>query len=173
MHEQLLAARNSLMGTTNILLIGLPDNWRLIEGHAQPEVDRWTEYQDRRWMSQGHGLYRLVEPHPAHHGLVRCEVELVVTAWPQGKGPGAPAQLAVTGRQTACGHEASVRSGTLKRGFWPRLTVPAMTAEWSCAQTARQIRLVLQAVPMKNGPSASSADLENLLAELVAAVQCH
>lgn len=103
MAAQLLAANNVLLGTTNLLITGLPDGWQLVEGYAHPEVDAWSEYGDVRWVSRGHGVYRLVEPHPGRPGLVRCEVELTVSAVPaaghggEGGGPLVSATRAASG----------------------------------------------------------------------------
>jgi hypothetical protein len=177
MAEQLLAARNPLIGTTNILLIGLPDGWRLLEGYGAPEIDLWTEYRERRWMSRGHAVYRLVEPHPGRPGLVRCEVELAVEATPlEGTAAGGRTAMAAVGVPVACkvgGHEGKCLYGTVRRGLFPRRTVPALVLEWTCPQTRRRIRIALNAVPRRAAATAEVADLERVVAALVAAVKCH
>jgi hypothetical protein len=180
MGEQLLAARNALIGTTNILLIRLPEGWRLIEGYGAPEIDRWTEYREARWMSQGHAVYRLIQPHPGDRGLVRCEVELSVLASPLGgPAPAAAARhgLAETLGSEVCmvgGHEGFCLHGTVRRGLLPRRTVPALVLEWSCTQTGRSLRVMLNGIPRREALSSARAeDLETLARGLTEMLRCH
>lgn len=157
MHEQLLAADNLVMGTTNILVIAVPEGWRIINGHAAPEVDGWSEYRERRWMSQGQAPYRLVEPHPDQPGMVRSEVELVISAKPT----------------HASDHSTRHTFGTVKRGFLPRRDVPALRLQVDCPQTGRRIQLDLQSSIRNGMPTAAREDLERLLKVLTEGLRCH
>lgn len=164
MAEQLLAAHNALMGTTNILVIGLPGGWRLLDGYAHPEVDTWSEFRDRRWMSRGQGTYRLAEPHPGQPGLVRSEVEFSIYTSPT-------MTVALGGEPLKiCGHTGVCFQGTVPKGLFPRYNVPAITVEWACPETQRLIRLVVNGLPkaMVERPA-----LRRLMDEVLAGVQCH
>jgi hypothetical protein len=163
MAEQLLAANNALLGTTNLLITGLPAGWRLLEGYAHPEVDEWTEYREVRWVSRGHGVYRLVEPDPGRPGMVRCEVEFSVSAVP------ATGHGGEGGGPVVCGHQSSVWPGTAKKGLLPPRNVPALTLEWVCSHTRRRLRVVLNLLPH----GGTVADLERLLVSLTDGMRCH
>ncbi|HYF94864.1 MAG TPA: hypothetical protein VD969_21840 [Symbiobacteriaceae bacterium] len=164
MGQQLLAARNALLGTTNLLVLAVPEGWRLLDGYAQPEVDSWSEYRDRRWMRHGQGVYRLVEPHPEQRGLVRCEVELSVSTTDV-------MTLAMGGEPVDIGEHGGVCfHGQVPKGWLGRRTVPAITVEWACPQTQRLVRLVvngLQQAPVER------TVLRRLMDGLLAGVQCH
>jgi hypothetical protein len=156
MKQQLLAANHFVMGTTNILMIALPDTWRLLDGYAAPEVDRWSECGERRWMSQGRAPYRLIEPHPEHPGLVRAEVELMITATPG-----------------AGGHEVRHAFTAARRGLLRRTEVPALHLEVGCPETGRRLRLEFSAAVRDGTPAADRADLERLLEALTTGMACH
>lgn len=156
--EQLLAAHHLIMGTTNILTVSLPEGWRLTDGHAAPEVDRWTEYRGCRWMSQGRAPYRLVEPHPGQPGLVRAEVELLVTAAPL---------------ERAAGHNAAVTHTTVKRGLLRQREVPSALLTLECPQTGRRLMLELVAGLRGGAPTAAAEDLDRLLNAMAAGLSCH
>lgn len=157
MREQLLAARNLVMGTTNILLLAVPDGWRVLEGPSQPEIDRWSERADQRWMSEGRATYRLVEVAPDAPDLARAEVELRLTATPGSSG------------------EHAVRHGhtTVRRGVLPRREVPAAQVEIDCPHTRRRLRLVLSPALRGGSPTARREDLERLVNVMLAGLRCH
>ncbi|HWI51037.1 MAG TPA: hypothetical protein VNT01_02700 [Symbiobacteriaceae bacterium] len=164
MGSQLLAAHNLLMGTANLLVLGLPEGWLLMEGYAHPEVDAWTEYQNRRWVSRGQGVYRLVEPHPGQPGLIRSEVELSVLA--------TPSQVLAEGGEPfeVAGHPGVIFQATVPKGLWPRRSLPALKVEWLCPHTGRLLRLLVNGVlPAPLGREA----LMRLLEAIAAGVQCH
>lgn len=178
MREQLLAARNFMMGTTNILLFTVPDTWSLADGYASPEVEEWTEYSQRRWMARGRAPYRLVEPHPEQPGLVRAEVELLVTAVPWRLGAPGPGRfrlvhVADSGWLEWSGHPVEYAFGTVKRGFFPSREVEALHLRFECQPTARRITLELTASYRGGSGAATRQDLEALLAALGEGVCCH
>ncbi|HYG60894.1 MAG TPA: hypothetical protein VD902_22680 [Symbiobacteriaceae bacterium] len=164
MGSQLLAANNMLIGTTNMLVTGLPEGWRLLEGYARPEVDEWTEYRDYRWVSRGQGVYLLVEPHPEQPGLVRAEVEFTVSA--------SPTLVPTPGGEPFAvgGHEGFRYQGSVPKGLLPRRIMPALKVEWICPHTRRLLRIMLNGMPPA---PLDSVALGRLLSQVAAGVQCH
>lgn len=176
MREQLLAANNFVMGTTNILIITLPDSWRMLEGHSAPEVDLWSEYRERRWMRKGQATYRLVQPHPEEPGLVRGEVELLVTAVPAERSAVRPARrvrFTRSGQIQIGGHEARYQFGTVRHGLIHAREVATLHLEFVCDRTARRLHLELSALGQAQEPAAAEAQLEELLVALAEGVRCH
>jgi len=175
LREQLLAANNLLIGTTNLLLIGVPDTWCVAQGHAGPEVERWTQYRDRRWMTLGQAPYRLVDPHPQTPSLVRAEVELLVVARPAEAAPsdGRLLHPGEAGEVELAGHQAHFTYGSVMRGFLRGREVPALQVAWTCPRTCRHILLEYSASFVDGGPTATLADLAVLLQAQVAGVRCH
>ncbi len=176
MREQLLAANNLLIGTTNILLVGVPDTWRVARGHSGPEVERWSEYRTRRWMTLGQGPYRLVDPHPEQPALVRAEVELFITARPGEDATVAKHRLTTTGESGVmdlAGHEAHYTYGTVKRGFLRSSEVPALHLAWTCAETSRHLTVEYSASFQNGNVMATTDDLSQLLQALTQAIRCH
>jgi len=157
MAEHVLSARHPLLGTANILLLAVPDGWRVLDGPSRPEVDRWTQRDDLRWMSEGRATYRLVEAAPGAPGLARAEVELRITA-----SPAAGEAHAVRPRHTA-----------VRRGLLPRREVPAAEVEIDCPFTGRRLQLLL--VPSLRGgrPTARPEDLEQLVRAMLEGLRCH
>ncbi|MEW8979851.1 MAG: hypothetical protein AB2385_15785 [Symbiobacterium sp.] len=158
MREQLLSARNLLLGTTNILLLAVPEGWRVLDGPAAPEVDRWSERENRRWMSQGQASYRLAWVAPSAPGLARAEVELRIVASPL------PAGVP---------HAVRRRYVTLRRGLLPRREVPAAVVEVDCPLTERRLRLELVPALRREGLAAGQDDLEQLVRALLEGLRCH
>ncbi|MGE5675172.1 MAG: hypothetical protein ACM3XM_15085 [Mycobacterium leprae] len=179
MREQLLAADNFVMGTTNILLIALPDGWRMLEGHAAPEVERWSTYRDRRWMLEGRAPYRLVRPHPDKPQLVAAEVELCITAKSaSGRYPrGNRLDYKETGQVAVGEHKGQYRLGTIRRGgllgLLPGMAVPALHLDLLCFETGRRIHLELNALRRGHEPTATESDLRALLRALQDSFRCH
>ncbi|BAD39664.1 hypothetical protein [Symbiobacterium thermophilum] len=157
MREQLLAARNLVMGTTNILLLAVPDGWRVLEGPSQPEIDRWSERADQRWMSEGRATYRLVAVAPEAPEFARAEVELRLTATPS-----APDV-----------HDVRHRFTTVRRGLLPRREVPAAEVEIDCPFTGRRLRLELSPAMRGNRPTARPEDLQRLVHTMLEGLRCH
>lgn len=175
MRQRLLAANNLVMGTANILLIAVPDTWRVADGYATPEVDRWSEFRERRWMMDGHAPYRLVEPHPEADGVVRAEVELLIQAVPL-KSPAVRPRLASVAevqQVELSGHQAEVTFGTVRRGLFPPRTVPALHIGMACPATGRRLTLDLNAALRGSSPAATEEDLAALLEALKAGLGCH
>lgn len=157
MREHLLSARHALLGTTNILILAVPDGWRVLDGPSQPEVDRWTQRGDLRWMSQGHAVYRLAWVAPDAPGFARAEVELRLTATPT---PGAT-------------HGVRHRFTTVRRRLLPRREVPAAEVEIDCPETGRRLRLELSPALRGSRPTASAEDLEQLVKVMLEGLRCH
>lgn len=157
MREQLLAARNLVMGTTNILLLAVPDGWRVLEGPSQPEIDRWSERVDQRWMSEGRATYRLVAVAPEAPEFARAEVELRLTASPGSSG------------------EHAVRHGytTVRRGLLRRREVPAAQVEIDCPPTRRRLQLTLVPALRDGTPAAGQEDLQQLVDVMLEGLRCH
>lgn len=157
MREHLLSARHPLLGTTNILILAVPDGWRVLDGPAQPEVDRWTEREDLRWMSQGHAYYRLAAVAPEAPHLARAEVEVRLTATPSAAGA----------------HGVRHRFTTVRRGLLPRREVPAAEVEVDCPPTARRLRLLLAPALRGGKPAAGPEDLQRLVDVMLEGLRCH
>lgn len=157
MREHLLSARHAVLGTTNILILAVPDGWRVLDGPSQPEVDRWTQRGDLRWMSQGHAFYRLAWVAPDAPDLARAEVEVRLTATPS-----APDV-----------HDVRHRFTTVRRGLLPRREVPAAEVEIDCPFTGRRLRLELSPAMRGNRPTARPEDLQRLVHTMLEGLRCH
>lgn len=177
MREQLLAANHFLMGTTNIVLLPLPSGWRIFDsGPTGPEVDQWTETAECRWMSEGYARYNLVRPHPEQPGLVRTEIELTIRARPAAAPPPPGPRFAAganTGTVMLNGHAAAYSVGTVRRGLVPRREVPALHLLLTCPETARHLQLEMTAGYREGLPSATQADLLEVLETLASGFRCH
>lgn len=186
MRAQLLAAENALIGPTNILLIGLPDAWRVARGYAEPELDQWREHAGSRWMSRGMAPYRLVEPHRERPHLVRAEVDFEIRARPvrarQRQPEGQPEQTPPLGRLVAtdevgtvslAGHEARFAFGRVRLGLFPRREVPALQVMFTCPESGRHLRLVWNASLRDGRVTAGREDLAALLRALSEGIRCH
>lgn len=67
-----VAAGNYVLGTSNFLILSLPQDWRLFTGLHPAEVDNSTQMLDVRWVTNGRASYLL------HSGVPGGKVELTV-----------------------------------------------------------------------------------------------
>ncbi|HEY7347628.1 MAG TPA: hypothetical protein VH599_04860 [Ktedonobacterales bacterium] len=72
MNQHLVAAGNYVLGTSNFLILNLPQGWRLFTGLHPAEVDNSTQVLDTRWVTNGRASYLL------HSGAPGGKVELAV-----------------------------------------------------------------------------------------------
>jgi hypothetical protein len=72
MNQHLVAAGNYVLGTSNFLILNLPQGWRLFTGLYPAEVDNSTQVMDTRWVTNGRASYLL------HSGAPGGKVELAV-----------------------------------------------------------------------------------------------
>jgi len=72
MNRHLVAAGNHLLGSTNFLILSLPEDWRLFTGLHPAEVDNSTQIRDTRWVTNGCASYLL------HSGQPGGKVELAL-----------------------------------------------------------------------------------------------
>ncbi|MFO7172545.1 MAG: hypothetical protein DIU70_006220 [Bacillota bacterium] len=93
MELHLLAARQFLLGTCNLMLLPLPPGWRLVDGPAPPEVDRWLRRDGVAWAVAGRGSYRVLVAGEAGQPGQALSLEVRVEGRPrEGKGgQGTPA----------------------------------------------------------------------------------
>ena len=57
-----LACKSFIMGTCNLLIVGLPAGWRLQRGPFPPEVDHWRDFGGVTWAQVGRGSYQAIGP---------------------------------------------------------------------------------------------------------------
>jgi len=57
-----LACKSFIMGTCNLLIVGLPGGWRVQAGPFPPEVDHWRDFGGVTWALVGRGSYRAYGP---------------------------------------------------------------------------------------------------------------
>ncbi|HEX6989571.1 MAG TPA: hypothetical protein VF282_08885 [Bacillota bacterium] len=62
MQPHVLACKSFIMGTCNLLIIGLPAGWRLGRGPFPPEVDHWRDFGGVTWAQVGRGSYEAIGP---------------------------------------------------------------------------------------------------------------
>jgi hypothetical protein len=72
MNQHLVAAGNYVLGTSNFLILNLPQGWRLFTGLHPAEVDNSTQVLNTRWVTNGRASYLL------HSGAPSGKVELAV-----------------------------------------------------------------------------------------------
>ncbi len=72
MNQHLVAAGNYVLGTSNFLILNLPEGWRLFTGLYPAEVDNSIQISDARWVTNGRASYLL------HSGEPGGKVELTV-----------------------------------------------------------------------------------------------
>lgn len=157
-----LACKSFIMGTCNLLIIGLPAGWRLGNGPFPPEVDRWRPVDGINWALSGRGSFR------ARRGAEGVEIRIHVEQ--EGSRAGAalsdPAgvlsQVGESGEYRLGDHAGRYALGRVDRGLGPwRSSQPALAVSLACPETARVIRLV------------AAADDEGMLREVLAATAAH
>ena|SRR5215469_2231327 len=72
MNQHLVAVGNYLLGSTNFLILNLPEGWRLSTGLHPAEVDNSTQIRDIRWVTNGRASYLM------HSGQPGGKVELAL-----------------------------------------------------------------------------------------------
>lgn len=72
MNRHLVAAGNYVLGSTNFLILSLPDGWQLFTGLHPAEVDNSTQIRDIRWVTNGRASYLL------HSGQPGGKIELAL-----------------------------------------------------------------------------------------------
>ncbi|MFS8570659.1 MAG: hypothetical protein FWJ62_06510 [Thermaerobacter sp.] len=60
MQPHVLACKSFIMGTCNLLIVGLPDGWRVQMGPFPPEVDHWQDFGGVTWAQVGRSSYQAV-----------------------------------------------------------------------------------------------------------------
>lgn len=144
---QLLAANSFLFGTTNLLVLNLPDGWTLRNGYQQPEVDARQLVGSVNWATMASANYHVRPPGAAK------PIELWVRIQPKPR----PASGDTT---MVSGHQGS---STLYRDA---KGAEHLLLRWSCPKSGRAIELEAQ------GPGQPEAPLADLLAALQRC-QCH
>ncbi|HET7640217.1 MAG TPA: hypothetical protein VFK47_15935, partial [Ktedonobacteraceae bacterium] len=72
MNQHVVAAGNHVLGSTNFLILSLPEGWRLFTGLHPAEVDNSTQIRNTRWVTNGRASYLL------HSGQPGGKVELAL-----------------------------------------------------------------------------------------------
>ncbi|BDG61075.1 hypothetical protein [Caldinitratiruptor microaerophilus] len=173
MRPHVLAARSVVFGTCNLVVLPVPEGWRLADGIAPPEVDTWRLRGDVSWATEGRGSYRLVGPERG--GVVEASLRFrpvreggaagAAGAEPAPAGataPGPMARVDLSGDVEVAGHTARWALGVVRRGF-PRRLVPALALSYVCNHTGRHVELLLE----------GEADLRPWLDTLAAGLRCH
>lgn len=163
--RHLLAVRSLILGTCNLLVIGLPPGWRVLDGSFPPEVDRWHLRGDVSWAVAGRGTWRLVAP---AGGGPRAVVDAALHLAPARAGVPDPAadlwRVAASGAAVMAGHPARWALGEVRRGILRRPR-SALAVALACPETGRTLRLLLE--------GAEPAYLRALLDPLAAGLACH
>lgn len=165
----LLAVRSLVFGTCNLLVIGVPEGWRVVDGPFPPEVDRWFVQNGVSWALAGRGNWRMAGP-AAGGDTRRAVVDLSLDLRPAGPDVLAedPAPSLVRAGSSGIwqldGHTARWARGEVRRGV-PRRSRPALAVTIGCPQTRRHLRLICEA--------AHAGDLETLLPALGSGIRCH
>ena len=144
-NRQVLAANNLLLGTTNLLVLGLPPGWSLRNGLQQPEVDARRVVGSVCWATQGGAHYFLSPPDSTR---VDLWVRVRPRAPRQGIGIGAP--VTVAGHPGV--HQMTEEPGTSER----------LLMQWQCPESGRFIELEAR----------GNAPLEGLF-QALQGCQCH
>lgn len=169
--SHLLAVRSLVFGTCNLLVIGVPEGWKVADGPFPPEVDRWFVLDGVSWAVAGRGNWRLAGPVPGE-GARRPVVDASLELRPAGPDdpPADPAdvlaRVAASGTRLMGGHEARWALGEVRRGI-PRRAHPALAVTITCGVTRRHLRLLLEA------PGPGGFEVEQLLPALEAGIRCH
>lgn len=164
-----LACRNLVLGTCNLLVLAVPAGWRVLDGLFPPEVDAWTLHGSVNWATAGQGAWRVaVPPGPGRPAPALVELTLRLTPAAAGAAPadpaGALARTRAAGSLTAAGHPARWALGEVRRGLLRRPR-PALAAGVVCPHTRRRLDLLLE--------GAGPADLQELWSALAAGLACH
>lgn len=72
MNQHLVAAGNYVLGSSNFLILSLPEGWQLFTGLHPAEVDNSTQIGEIRWVTNGSASYLL------HSGQPGGKVELAL-----------------------------------------------------------------------------------------------
>lgn len=142
-NPQLLAANSFLFGTTNLLVLNLPQEWTLRTGYQRPEVDARHVVGEVNWATLGSAHYYVRGPETT--GLVELWVRLRPKPRPV---QGEPIEVA--------GH-----AGTLRRWQDAR-RLEHLLIRWSCPKSGRAVEL-----------EAQGRDSMDELANALQACQCH
>lgn len=168
--SHLVATRNLLLGTCNLLILPLPEGWRLVDGYSPPEVDRWVKRDGVAWATAGRGSYRVVassgRPDDHRPRVLSLDVRLAPAGNSGSPEPwGAePARVREAGSGTLAGHRARWALGEVLRGF-PRRLRPALAIRLECPETGRRIDLLFE--------GEDAALQEEVLAALRQGPVCH
>lgn len=140
-----VACTSVVMGTCNLVVLGLPAGWRLAPAGAPPEVDRWRVVGDVCWALEGRASFVAWGPHPAG-GTARLagEVEVAPLGSRAARRLADPAaalhRVEAVGVPELAGHGARWALGAVRRGLgpWTRWA-PALALAVACPQTGRQL----------------------------------
>jgi hypothetical protein len=72
MNRHLVAAGSYVLGSTNFLILSLPEGWQLFTGLHPAEVDNSIQIRDIRWVTNGRASYLL------HSGQPGGKIELAL-----------------------------------------------------------------------------------------------
>lgn len=142
-----VACTSLVMGTCNLVVLGLPAGWRLAPAGSPPEVDRWRVHGDVCWALEGRASFVAWGPHPGG-GAARLagEVEVAPLGSRAARRLADPAlalqRVEATGVHERAGHAARWALGAVRRGLgpWTRWA-PALALAVACPQTGRQLRV--------------------------------
>lgn len=169
-----LACRSFVMGTCNLVIIGLPAGWPVRSGRFPPEVDHWRPFGEVNWAVAGRGSFRALIPRehagPSGNRLLegRVEIERAGTRAAAAllQPEGVLGRVSERGETQLGGHPARVARGAVARGLGPwRRWVPAAAVGLACPHTQRNLRILLE--------TESEAALNEALAALTANLACH
>ncbi len=161
MNQHVVAAGNHVLGSTNFLILSLPEGWRLFTGLHPAEVDNSTQIGDTRWVTNGRASYLL------HSGQPGGKVELAlrigqgeVGRWLNSFHSSDPAGQLVIGR-----HQAFYRLRPRRQSWFSRTEGDILEVVLYCNVTRRTLALEF------SGPEQEEQRMA--LLEALRGVVCH
>jgi hypothetical protein len=137
MNQHLVAAGNYVLGTSNFLILNLPQGWRLFTGLHPAEVDNSTQVLNTRWVTNGRASYLL------HSGVPGGKVELALRV---GQGEvsrwlDALRQDSAVGQVEVDRHQAYYRLRQRKQNWLSRNRGDILEMVFYCEATRRTLAL--------------------------------
>lgn len=163
-----LACRSLVLGTCNLLVLGLPPGWRLVPAGAPPEVDRWRVLGDVNWALAGRVSFHAWGPGPGGgRSVLAGEVEVAPLGSRAARSLGEVAaplrRVDAAGERTLGAHPGRWARGAVRRGVgpWGRW-VPALAVGVECPRTGRRVRVLVEADRAEVLPEVLDALAEHL-----------